>query len=68
MKLAYCDYIAQQCLKGIVEASSKATTLIGRVSGVKLDLNEQGQFCSTKKIIEVVDVYGKQYRVTIEEL
>ena len=36
--------------------------------GVEFDLNEDGSFRSTKKTIPVVDINGKKYKVTIEEL
>ena len=64
---AYCDYIAYQCSMGMRDAVGEPG-LIANVGPVQFDLNEHGQFCSTKKTIEVVDVYGKRYSVTIEEL
>jgi len=66
--LAYCDYIAHQCVIGMKDAEGRGPGLIANVGPVQFDLNEQGQFCSTKKTIEVVDVNGKRYSVTIEEL
>lgn len=66
--LAYCDYIAFHCAMGMKDAVGNPEGIIANVGPVRFDLNEQGQFCSTKKTIEVVDVNGKRYSVTIEEL
>jgi len=68
VKFSYCDYIAYHCAMGMKDAEGREAGLIANVGPVQFDLNEQGQFCSTKKTIEVVDVYGKRYSVTIEEL
>ena len=72
--LSYCDYIAHV----IVESLSRemqythANTddpIIEHVSRPKMDLHPtEGYLLTTDKIIEVTDVYGKSYRVTVEEI
>jgi hypothetical protein len=64
--IAYCDYIAN-----LITANLKANDeerLLSSVSKPKYDLTEDGSFKSTKKTIEVEDRFGKQYRITVEEI
>lgn len=64
--IAYCDYIA-----GLITKNLKANDeerLLSSVSKPKYDLTEDGSFKSTKKTIEVEDRFGKQYRITVEEI
>ena len=65
--IAYCDYIAHTIKKTLVVSDEE--NMLSTVGSVKLDLHpEQGYFLSTKKTIEVVDKYGKQYKITVEEV
>jgi hypothetical protein len=44
-----------------------ATSLIKDLTAVKMDLDpDKGYLLSTKKTIDVTDINGKLYRVTIE--
>ena len=64
--IAYCDYIAN-----LITVNLKANDeerLLSSVSKPKYDLTEDGSFKSTKKTIEVEDRFGKQYRITVEEI
>lgn len=64
--IAYCDYIAN-----LITSNLKANDderLLSSVSKPKYDLTEDGSFKSTKKTIEVEDRFGKQYRITVEEI
>ena len=63
--MAYCDYIAH-IISGKLQShdSERLLEIVGRP---RLDLNESGSFKSTKKTINVQDVYGKKYRITVEE-
>lgn len=63
--LAYCDYIATQLRKGLLEDGNG---LLSAVFPVRWDLDAQGAFVSTKKSVDVVDLNGKQYRITVEEI
>ena len=68
-KLAYCDYIAATISKALLGEAKQVTSLIKSASHPQMDLHpDEGYFLSTKKTIEVEDVHGKQYRVTVEEL
>jgi len=69
MKLAYCDYISNKIQESLREDSYKEQSLIHYVDKINWDLHpEEGYFVSTKKTIEVTDVNGKKYMVTVEEI
>jgi hypothetical protein len=65
MILAYCDYIAH-----IIQKNLKRNDLEGMIDSVgkvNFDLNDDGSYRSTKKVISVVDKHGTGYTITIEE-
>ena len=65
--MAYCDKIASVIRKALLK--SDPDNIIGLVDRVKMDLHPtEGYFVSTKKTLDVTDMNGKFYRVTIEEL
>lgn len=65
--LAYCDKIADTIRKSLLKYDPD--NIIGLVDRVKMDLHPtEGYFVSTKKTIDVTDMNGKFYRVTVEEL
>lgn len=65
--MVYCDKIADVIRKGLLKYDPDQ--IIGLVGGVKYDLHpEEGYFVSTKKTIDMTDMTGKAYRVTIEEI
>lgn len=65
--LAYCDKIASVCRKALL--GYDPDNIIGLVGPVKFDLHPtKGYFVSTKKTIEVTDMSGKRYLVTVEEV
>jgi hypothetical protein len=66
LKLAYCDYIASLIHQTLINRDTEC--LIDQVGMMQFDLGEFGEFCSTTKTIDVLDMFGKQYRVTIQEL
>jgi hypothetical protein len=63
--VAYCDYIANKIEKSLCDSST--SEYIKDVDCVQWDLDKNGAFQSTKKRIEVMDVNGKKYLVTVEE-
>ena len=65
--LAYCDKIADTIRKSLLKYDPD--DIIGLVYPIKMDLHPtEGYFVSTKKTIDVTDMNGKLYRVTVEEL
>lgn len=69
--LAYCDYIADRIKRAldIDVRENRIYTKVAKVGAIKMDLHpEEGYFVSTKKTIEIIDINGKQYKVTVEEV
>lgn len=66
MILAYCDYIAHIIQKNLKKNDQES--LLDAVGKVQFDLNSDGSYRSTRKIINVVDRHGTAYRITIEEV
>lgn len=67
--LAYCDYIAACISKTLIEESKDFGGYIKSASHPQMDLHpEEGYFMSTQKTIEVEDMNGKRYMVTVKEV
>jgi hypothetical protein len=65
--LAYCDKIADTIRKALL--GYDPDQIIGLVEGTKMDLHPTlGYMMSTKKFINVSDMNGKWYKVTVEEM
>ena len=65
--LAYCDKIADIVRKALLKYD--ADEIVGLVGPIKMDLHPtEGYFVSTKKTMNVFDMSGKEYMVTIEEV
>jgi len=64
--LAYCDYIIALINTGLscYDVDKKIST----ISPIGYDLGSNGELLSTKKTLEVTDMNGKKYRITVEEL
>lgn len=60
--LRYCDKIADTTVQAL-----RNDSFFQNVTGMRLDMNPDGSFRSTKKTIYVVDKYGSKYKVTVEE-
>lgn len=41
--------------------------LIDEVGHVQFDIGNHGEYLSTTKTIDVLDINGKQYRITVQE-
>lgn len=66
--LAYCDYIAAIINERLKNDVFSRQTVIGAVGKTQMDLHpEEGWMISTKKTMDVIDINGKKYKVTIEE-
>jgi len=64
--LAYCDYIAFLIRENLMALDKR--NLIDEVGRVQFDFGMNDEFISTTKTIDVLDMQGKQYRITIQEL
>lgn len=65
-KLSYCDYIANIIQKSLMQFDQE--NLLDKIGRIRLDLDSEGVFQTTVKTIDIVDMQGKAYRVTIQEL
>ena len=66
IRLAYCDYIAHIIQKNLLVIDEQK--LLNDVSRIQYDLTSNGEFDSTTKTIDVIDMQDKQYRIIIQEL
>ena len=67
--LAYCDYIAHTIIQPACEEDkARSSGRLKEVGNIKMDLAKAGYLQSTKRTVDIVDVNGKSYRITIEEL
>lgn len=63
----YCDYIAHIC--AVALARPDPQRIIKAAGPVKYDLHPtDGYLLSSKKTLEVEDLNGNRYRVTVEEI
>ena len=65
-KLAYCDYIAFLIRENLMQLDKRK--LIDEVGKVQFDFGMGDEFTSTTKTIDVLDMQGKAYRITVQEL
>ena len=65
--LAYCDKIADVVRKALLKYDPDG--IIGLIDPIKMDLHPvKGYMLSTKKTIDMCDMNGKKYRITVEEV
>jgi hypothetical protein len=66
--LVYCDYIAEVIKQAINKDITRHESLIAGCGGVRYDLDTKGAFASTAKFINVSDINGRLYEITIKEI
>jgi hypothetical protein len=68
--LAYCDFIADRIRKSLISImnDSLEPVQLKNIGRVEFDMGPRGEFVSTKKTMYLWDAYGKEYRVTVEEV
>lgn len=66
--MRYCDYIANLIRKTLLPSDKNNEHLLLDIGMIRYDIDNQSTFKSTKKEIEVIDVAGNKYRITVEEL
>jgi len=64
MKQAYCDYLAFLIRENLMTLDKR--NLIDEVGKVQYDLGWDSELKTTLKTIDVLDMQGKQYRITIQ--
>ena len=64
--MVYCDKIADVIRKALLQYDPD--NIIGLIGPIEWDLHPtKGHFVSPKKTIEMTDMNGKEYVITIEE-
>jgi len=67
--LSYCDYIAHTIVKPALDEDSNSNNgQLSSVGLVKMDLHKKGYMLSTTKRIKVMDVNGREYLITVEDI
>ena len=66
MKIAYCDYIAHIIRENLLINDNES--MLDGVGNIQYHLDDEGSFASTMKTIDVIDMQGKAYRITVQEL
>jgi hypothetical protein len=66
--LVYCDYIAEVIKQAINKDIGRHESLIAGCGGVRYDTDTKGAFASTTKFINVSDINGRLYEITIKEI
>jgi hypothetical protein len=66
--LVYCDYIAEVIKQAINKDLGRHESLIAGCGGVRYDTDTKGAFASTSKFINVSDINGRLYEITIKEI
>jgi hypothetical protein len=64
--LVYCDYIAEVNTPAINKDVGRHESLIAGCGGVRYDTDTKGAFASTTKFINVADINGRLYEITIK--
>lgn len=65
--IAYCDKIANVVRQALLKYDPDE--IIGLIDPIKWDLHPtEGYMLSTRKVINMCDMNGKKYRITVEEV
>ena len=64
--MVYCNYIAHLITKNLKLNDDLDMGMLDNVRKMKYDLSEEGWFVSSKKTIEVTDINGSKYKITVE--
>lgn len=65
--IAYCDKIANVVRQALLKHDPDE--IIGLIDPIKWDLHPtEGYMLSTRKVIDMCDMNGKKYRITVEEV
>jgi hypothetical protein len=64
--MVYCDYIAHLITKNLKSNDDQDMGMLKEVGKMRYDLSEEVWFVSSKKTIEVTDINGSKYKITVE--
>ena len=67
--LSYTDYIAHTVVKPALDADGWLDEgVLSGTTKVQMDKAKEGYIQSSKRFMEVMDVNGREYRITIEDI
>jgi hypothetical protein len=67
--MSYTDYIAHTVVKPALDADGYLSEgVLSGITKVKMDKAESGYIQSSKRFMEVMDINGREYRITIEDI
>jgi hypothetical protein len=66
--LVYCDYIAEVIKQAINKDITRAESLLSGAGSVRFDTDADGAYLSPTKFVNVADINGRLYEITIKEI
>jgi hypothetical protein len=66
--LVYCDYIAEVIKQAINKDITRAESLLCGAGSVRFDTDADGAYLSPTKFVNVADINGRLYEITIKEI
>ena len=67
--MSYTDYIAHTVVKPALDADgSLSEGVLSGTTKVQMDKAPTGYIQSSKRFMEIMDVNGREYRITIEDI
>jgi hypothetical protein len=66
--LVYCDYIAEVIKQAINKDITRAESLLAGAGSVRFDTDADGAYLSPTKFVNVADINGRLYEITIKEI
>ena len=69
MSLSYSDYISHTIIKPALDIDSNSSAgMMNAVSIVNMEPARRGYVETNKRTIDVTDINGRQYRITVEDI
>ena len=66
--VVYCDYIAEVIKQAINKDITRAESLLIGAGSVRFDTDADGAYLSPTKFVNVADINGRLYEITIKEI
>jgi hypothetical protein len=66
--LVYCDYIAEVIKQAINKDITRPESLLAGAGSVRFDTDTNGAYLSPTKFVNVADINGRLYEITIKEI
>jgi hypothetical protein len=66
--VVYCDYIAEVIKQAINKDITRPESLLSGAGSVRFDTDADGAYLSPTKFVNVADINGRLYEITIKEI